>query len=427
MPSFQDDAPVAGGDPAPARLDMAIVAVCSLSYLLDGVVFSIMGPLAPDVARTLALGNRALGPIFSANLIGQCFGLVLFPLAANRMGHRPIVIGTLAGFGLFQGLSGLAQSASQMLLLRLLTGFFLGGSLPSCLAMVTGAAPAHRRGLAVTILFTGYAIGSTVAGLLSGLFEHHGGWRAAMIAVGGLCLASAAISWRWLREPALHAEVAAAPSHGFIADLLSLVARRYVVGTLALWLLFIAMLTLNYCLMSWLPTMLVQLGRSAAFAGLAISIFSFGGIVAALLVGLLIDRFGATRVLVSFLAMATLLLLVIGAVLATASPAMLLGLLVACGFFALGAYGGVNVVLAGFYPAATRALGIGITKSVGRIGTVLAPILVGIALAAGMRAEAVMAWFALPAAIAAIALLVIAAANRDRIGYARAKTEAERN
>jgi AAHS family 4-hydroxybenzoate transporter-like MFS transporter len=411
----------------PRTFDATIIGICSLAYLLDGVVFTIMGPLAPEIARTLTLSNSALGPIFSANLAGQCVGLILFPLLANRTGHRLIVIGTLAGFGLFQALSGLAATAGQLVALRLVTGFFLGGSLPSCLAMVTAAAPPNRRGLAVTVLFTGYALGSTAAGLLSGLFLYRGGWRAAMIAVGLLCILAALVAWRWLRDQPVEQGSAAGPPRGAIRDALSLVSPPFLSGTIALWILFISMLTLSYCLMSWLPIMLVQVGRDASFAALAVSIFSLGGIVAALGVGLLIDRFGATTVLVSFMAIASVLLFAIGRLMATASPALLLTLLVMCGFFALGAYGGGNVVLAGFYPPATRALGIGVTKAVGRIGTVVAPILIGIGLSAGVREQTITSLFAIPAATAVLALLVIAAADRGtrRINV-HAKTKAEK-
>jgi AAHS family 4-hydroxybenzoate transporter-like MFS transporter len=279
----------------------------------------------------------------------------------------------------------------------------------------------------VTVLFTGYALGSTAAGLLSGLFLYRGGWRAAMIAVGLLCILAALVAWRWLRDQPVEQGSAAGPPRGAIRDALSLVSPPFLSGTIALWILFISMLTLSYCLMSWLPIMLVQVGRDASFAALAVSIFSLGGIVAALGVGLLIDRFGATTVLVSFMAIASVLLFAIGRLMATASPALLLTLLVMCGFFALGAYGGGNVVLAGFYPPATRALGIGVTKAVGRIGTVVAPILIGIGLSAGVREQTITSLFAIPAATAVLALLVIAAADRGtrRINV-HAKTKAEK-
>jgi MFS family permease len=174
-----------------------------------------------------------------------------------------------------------------------------------------------------------------------------------------------------------------------------------------LWLLFIALLTISYCLTSWLPTLLVEVGRDRQFAALSISIFSLGGIVAALGVGLLIDRFGAIRTLVSFLAMATVLLFIVGQVLVSASSEVLLALLGASGFFVLGAYGGINVVLATFYVEGLRATGIGWAKSIGRIGTVVAPVLIGSALTLGMAQTTIMSLFAVPAALSVLCLLVI--------------------
>jgi len=395
-----------------SRADALTIQICSLAYLLDGLVHTILGPLAPEMARTLGLSNPQLGPIFSANLIGQCLGLVLFPLAVGRLGHRGVVVVTLFGFGVFQALSGLAEGAQSLFLLRLGTGFFLGGALPSCLAMVTAAAPPARRGFMIAVLFTGYAIGCTLAGLASAAFAGIGGWRVAMAVVGGLCLVTALVAWRTLHEPALEpGATQGAAGH----NPLVLLSRDYWIGTLALWVLFISMLTISYCLNSWLPILLVQVGRDPALAGISVSIFSLGGIVAALGVGALIDAFGATRVLVTFLLVSSALVFAIGQLLESASTPLLLALLAASGFFALGAYGGINVVLASYYPAALRARGIGVTKSVGRVGTVLAPILVGWALGAGVAETLVMSLFALPLALAALALLVIAGAQRGKV------------
>ena len=70
-----------------------LVAICALAYFADGLVFSILGPLAPAIARTLQLSKAELGPIFSANLAGQCAGLIVIPLLAGRYGHRRIGVG----------------------------------------------------------------------------------------------------------------------------------------------------------------------------------------------------------------------------------------------------------------------------------------------------------------------------------------------
>jgi AAHS family 4-hydroxybenzoate transporter-like MFS transporter len=383
-----------------------LIAICALIYFLDGLIHSVLGPLAPQMARSLSLASTQLGPIFSANLIGQCIGLVVLPMFGARLGQRRVVLFAVVGFGVAQAASALANGPTSLFVLRLVTGVFLGGCLPGCLAMVTAAAPAARRGVLIMVLFTGYGLGATVAGLVAAAFANFGGWRMSMVVVGAACLLTALFGRHWLREPAGAAAAAPGPATP-LADALQILAPRYLVATLMLWLLFVCMLTISYCLNSWLPTLLVEVGRSGNFAAMSVSVFSLGGIVAALGVGMLIDRFGALRTLVSFLCISTLLLYAVGQVLDTASGTVLMGLLAACGFFVLGAYGGVNVVLATAYSADVRAIGIGWAKTVGRAGTVLAPVLIGIALTAGMAGTSIMSLFAVPALLAALSLLLL--------------------
>jgi MFS family permease len=392
-----------------------LVGICAMIYLLDGLIHSLLGPLAPSMSASLGLTNAQLGPIFSANLAGQCAGLVLLPLLAHRMGQRLVVLLALTGFGLAQAATALAEGATGLIAWRLVTGFFLGGCLPSCLAMVTAAAPEARRGVAIMVLFMGYGLGATLSGVVASGFADHGGWRAAMVGVGLACVLTAAFSWRWLPEVSTRESPAEPPTPAVRP--LAILSRRYYVGTLMLWLLFIFMLTISYCLNSWLPTLLVYVGRDPQFAALSVTIFSFGGIVAALCVGVLIDRLGAARTLVTFLAISAVLLYVIGQTLATASTAVLIGLLAACGFFVLGAYGGINVVLASYYPTTLRATGIGWSKSVGRFGTLLAPMFIGAALGAGMAETTIMSLFAIPAVLAMLSLIVIGRRTPRRTTY----------
>ena len=390
---------------------LLVIAACAAVFFLDGLIHTVMGPLAPYVAPDLRLGLTDLGPVFSANLVGQTIGLLAFPLLAGRIGHRPLIVLSAVGFALAQWATATAWDAASLFAFRLVDGIFLGGCMPSCLALVANTAPPARKGMAVTILFTGYGLGATMSGIVAAGFEPHGGWRAAFMFIGCLSAASALFGWWALRgEAALVAPERAGQGgwHGF-SDIFT---PRLLAGTVLLWLLFIAMLTIQYCLSSWLPTLLVQVGREADFAALSVTIFSLGGIIAALGVGVLIDRFGATRVLASFLCLATILLFVTGQVLASASSTMLMLLLATCGFFFLGAYGGINVILATYYPLHLQALGIGLAKSVGRIGTFLAPILIGMGLTAGMAATSLMSIFAVPAALAVASILALAASAK---------------
>lgn len=381
------------------------IAICTAIYLLDGLIHTILGPLAPDIARSLALGNAELGPIFSSNLIGQCIGLVAFPAIAGRFGHRLTVTLAVVGFALGQSASALAESGSSLFALRLVTGIFLGGCLPSCLAIVAGEAHPSRRGVSILVLFTGYGLGAAIAGAVAAGFADFGGWRAAMVAVGAVSFVAAGGAWLWLRDPPPRVPAAEQLSSG--PAVVQILRPAYLFGTLMLWLLFVLMLTISYCLNSWLPIILVEAGFDESFAALSITIFGFGGAIAALGVGLLVDRFGAMPVLTGFLGAAAVTLLAAGKVMTPDSKGTLTVLLAAAGFFSLGAYGGVNVVLAGFYPDPLRATGIGWAKSIGRLGTVIAPILIGLALAAGVPGTSVISLFAIPAVLAALALAAI--------------------
>ncbi len=60
--------------------------------------FRSSGRSRPKWHARCSSSNTQLGPIFSANLVGQCIGLVVFPLGRGRAGQRTVVLTCLAGF-----------------------------------------------------------------------------------------------------------------------------------------------------------------------------------------------------------------------------------------------------------------------------------------------------------------------------------------
>lgn len=392
--------------PSPDRLHrghILLIGLCSAAYLMDGVTHAVLGPLAPDIARALHLSKVDLGPVFSANLVGQCVGLMFVPLLQGRFGPRRLIVWCVAAIGLCVLANAFVTSRDGLIALRLLTGVALGGALPSCLALTAAAAPASHRGAAIMALFTAYGGGQAVAGVIARPFPGPEGWRIALAAIGICALLCALAIWRWLKAAPEGSAAPAAPVPG-AASPARLFSRALALGTVMLWVVFICGLVVNYCLSSWLPTLLMDTGRSHDTAGLSVSAFALGGLAATVIVGPLIDRFGAFRVLGLFLLTSAALLFGAGRGLRTLDDTALLTLLAAAGFFLLGAYGGVNVVLADYYPPALRAVGAGWAKSVGRLGTIIAPILIGLSLSAGAAQEDVVSLFALPALAGALAL-----------------------
>src|SRR6185369_6866628 len=149
---------------------LLLIAVCSLPFFLDSLIPTLMGPLAAPIAQSLSLTGTELGAVFSANLVGQCAGLLLIPLLTRRLGHRQIILWTTLGFGLSQTLTILVADRDTLVASRFITGVFLGGALPSCVAAVTQGSPVARRGLATMLLFTAFGLGGAAAGFLASLF-----------------------------------------------------------------------------------------------------------------------------------------------------------------------------------------------------------------------------------------------------------------
>jgi AAHS family 4-hydroxybenzoate transporter-like MFS transporter len=76
------------------------------------------------------------------------------------------------------------------------------------------------------------------------------------------------------------------------------------------------------------------------------------------------------------------------------------------GFCVVGAQGGINALAAGFYPTSIRSTGIGWALGVGRIGSIVGPVVAGLLLSAGWRPQQVFLAGVIPACCAAIAVLL---------------------
>lgn len=403
------------------RAHLVLIGVCAVGYFMDGLSSAILGPFAPAVARTLQLSRAELGPIFSASLLGQCVGLIVIPLFQGRLGPRRTIVCSTILFGLGDLASGFAASRDQLILCRLAIGVGVGGALPAAISLVSELVPPGRRGTSLMALILAFTMGPAVAGLIGSVVPvtSDSAWRWTLLAVGGISLAAAGVQGRWLPDaPSFldrhSGETAVRERTAREGAPLRLFAPGMLAGTLLLWSMFINATIISYCLTSWLPTLLIDSGRSARLGSMALTAFAVGGMISTVAVGYLIDRVGKFRTLgVSFAACASFLVAsALG--IRDASDGLLLALLAAVGFFLSGAFGGVNVLLADFYPAPLRAVGAGWAKSAGRIGSVIAPIAVGWALTWGVPEPTILLAFAVPALLIVLAIAGMYLSGRRR-------------
>jgi AAHS family 4-hydroxybenzoate transporter-like MFS transporter len=129
-----------------------------------------------------------------------------------------------------------------------------------------------------------------------------------------------------------------------------------------------------------------------------------GGIFGSLVEGPLMNLFRADWLLVGEFALCAVLIVSLG--LTTASFLLIATVAFLLGFFVTGAQAGINVLAASFYPTPIRSTGLGWALAVGRIGSIVGPVLAGLMLSIGWQPHQLLIAGAVPALIAASTVLL---------------------
>ncbi len=414
-----------------SRFQLATVALCALVVVLDGFDAQCIGFLAPAIAEDLSIPLKTFGPIFSASLIGLMVAAMSVGPIADRVGRKwPAVLSTLT-FALFSLLSARANTFNGLLVLRLLTGLGLGGSMPNAVALTSEYVPRRLQHVFVAMLFTGMPLGALIGGLASSKMIPAWGWRSVFYLGGILPLVLAVVLFKVLPESVQFLSVRGADPRRIVAilkrmapDLSAeslgrlrareerrpglpvkhLFTEGRALGTVLLWVPYFMNLLIIYFIVSWLPGLLRQAAMPISAGVTAISMFSLGGVIGSLVEGRMMNAWGAYGVLLVEFVLSTLLVASL-AFLGALFPLMMAVTLV-LGIVVQGAQAGLNALAATFYPTAVRSTGVGWALGVGRVGSIVGPILAGMLLKLEWSPQQVFLAGAAPASLAAAAVLV---------------------
>jgi AAHS family 4-hydroxybenzoate transporter-like MFS transporter len=412
-----------------------LLATCASVLFLDGFDTQAIGYVAPALAKEWGLTKGALGPVFSAGLFGLMIGALVFGPLADRIGRKKIIILSTLAFGIGSLATAFVQDVNFLLAIRFLTGLGLGGAMPNAIAMTSEFNPRRRRATMVMIMFCGFSVGAALGGLLAAALIPQFGWRSVFV-VGGVAplLLVPILSLRLPESVRFLALTGRA--HQRVAELLATInpkaafapGTQFVIHepelrgipvqhllrdgrapvTLLLWVVFFMSLLDLYFLSNWLPTVLNDLGASVSSAAAIGSMLQVGGVVGTFALGSVIDRF-------SFRALALVYFIAVFAVGAIGqlghSVVFVTMAIFAAGFCIVGGQIAANALAAGFYPTSVRATGVGWALGIGRVGSIVGPLIGGALLSAKWSTASVFeaaAGAALCAALAAFSLSRIA-------------------
>jgi predicted MFS family arabinose efflux permease len=168
-----------------ARL-VLLGAIAFVNALAAVIVF----PLAPFLATALAVPAQQTA--FTSVIFSAAAGLggLAGALFLGRAALQRVTAGALAGLGLGSLAAALAPDFSALLAARAFTGFCTAPLLAAVFAIIPDAVPEERRNRALSLVVGSYGL-ALVLGLPVSLLlaASAAGWRAAFLAMAGLCLA----------------------------------------------------------------------------------------------------------------------------------------------------------------------------------------------------------------------------------------------
>jgi MFS transporter, AAHS family, 4-hydroxybenzoate transporter len=406
-----------------------LVAMCFLIVVSDGMDVAIMGFVTPPILQEWNISRSAFGLVISAAPFGLVIGALAAGPSSDRFGRRIVLTLSVFLFGLFTVLAARASSPGELAGLRLLAGTGMGVAMPNATTLLSEYAPLRRRSLMITIMFTGFNLGSAVIGFAAGYMIPLYGWRSVLLLGGVVPLLLVPVLLVFLPESArlmavrgVAAKTIAATlgrvtgvrflgDETFVSNEPPLPTRRpigvlfsegYAPMTIALWVTYFMGLLVIYLLTGWLPTMMKDAGVSITTASNVTAMFQIGGTIGAIVVGWTMDRSRPALVIAAAYLVGGFC--VLGVSLVGVASAALAALVFLAGFCMSGAQTGLNAYAPGCYPTIARATGVSWMLGMGRFGSIVGSLVGGALLGMGWGFDAVLGILAVPAICAALAI-----------------------
>jgi MFS family permease len=269
---------------------------------------------------------------------------------------------------------GLAHSAWQLMLCRLVLGLGMGGEWASGAALVAETWPARHRGKALGLVQSSWAVGFALGAALVAAIMPHFGWRAVFFA--GIVPAFVTL-WvqRGVREPETWQQ-----AHTPKVQISELFQGSLGRATLVCATMNAATLFAWWGLFTWVPHFL-SLSTAEGGRGLGILqtsqwtiVMQAGTFLGYVLFGYIADRFGTKPTYISFLLVAAALVPLFAFV---RNPLALLIIGPLVGFFGTGYFSGFSAIASQLFPTSLRGTAMGLVYNIGRVTSAAAPYLIG--------------------------------------------------
>ena len=417
-------------------------ALSFFGIMFDAMDFALFGAALPPIAREFGLGPAQSGLLATVGLVGAFLGALFWGTMSDYIGRRTSFQATVGIFALFTGLVAVSWNVLSLSIFRFLSNFGLGGEVPVTATLASEFSPSRIRGRMAGNILAAFPVGLVVAALLSLAIIPTFGWRGLfvvgvvpavllffvrrympesvryLLSKGRIAEAEqtvAHIEQQALGRTLSAEEIKALPIKPEVAvstgvTVFELLSAERAKRTILLWIVSFCFLWSSNGILFMLPTILHERGIPLTQAITFLLVQAIGGVFGYSACSFLIDRYGRRPVLFLYYFIGAFFHLWFA--MATGAWVYVAAFLV--GWVNPGVFGSTGIYVSELHPTHIRATAVGWFFGIGRVGSFLAPAVVGFMLAYGAGAY-VLHTFALTYLIAAIALYLVGVETKGRV------------
>ena len=275
------------------------VGICFLIAVIEGIDIQAAGIAAAGIREYFDLDSSQLGIFFSIGILGLLPGALIGGRIADRLGRKKVLTWSTIVFALFTLCTVWVNSFSSLLFVRFFAGFGLGAAMPILITLAAEAVGPQNRGRAVGLMYCGMPVGAALISYMAST-EFGTNWKN-IFYLGGLLpiIVVPLMLWllpeskEFLKAQEVKKEDVVKPSS--FKDLFNINNRLY---TTYIWISYFFTLMVVYIMLSWLPSLFMELGFSRKEGSTAQFYFMLSATVGTIILGLLTDRWKKTYVVI---------------------------------------------------------------------------------------------------------------------------------
>jgi DHA2 family multidrug resistance protein len=167
----------ASASEAPAASRIAVTIAVMAATVIQVLDTTIVNVALPHMAGELSATTDQISWVLTSYIVAASIVMPMTGFLTDRMGRRKYLLVSIAGFVVASALCGIATSLAQIVLFRLLQGVFGASLVPLSQAIMVDTYPPHERGKALAIWGMGVMVAPILGPTVGGWLTESLDWR----------------------------------------------------------------------------------------------------------------------------------------------------------------------------------------------------------------------------------------------------------